>query len=103
MYMAFLYCNLGEVQGLLGNSKVARENLLTSLRFSTDILSKSPEHFTARSNQGRTFMVLAELLDRNGDSAGALENFRQAISILEVEPVRSDEPQPVSKGVRRDG
>ncbi len=101
--IAWVYCSLGEAHSLLGHSSIARENLRLSSKFSEDILSKSPDLFTARTTLGKTHMVLAELLERDGDSAGALENFRKTLAILEVEPVRSDDPGRLARAYEEMG
>jgi len=82
--------NLGECYGKVGSYDLAEQTFQEALAISKQALAKDPTYSQARMNFAINYVMYAQMLQKNGDSARALENYRNAREIYEQEPLRSE-------------
>ena len=75
----------------------AEENYRKAISIAKEYLAKNPDYAKARSHLGQYYVLLAKLLLKKGDAAGALNDFRSALTYLDSEPARSEVPDQLAK------
>ena len=90
--LADLIANLGEAYGRMGDIASATKLFQQSISISRESLATNSTYAHGRTNFANTYLSFGKVLLRNGNAAAALENFRQARTVLESVNSNSSEP-----------
>ncbi len=81
--------NLGECYGLMRLFALGNKSFQEAMEISRHSLSKDPTYSQGREHFANNYLMYAQMLQKSGDAARALENFRNAQEMFELEPLKS--------------
>ena len=89
--------NLGECYGLMHLFAQGDKNFQEAMEISRHSLSKDPTYSQGREHFANNYLMYAHMLQKSGDAARALENYRNAQEIFEIEPLKSKSPDQLAE------
>lgn len=90
--MADTYCILGEALSAQGEESAAANAVRRGISIRERAHARNPGYAAEGQNFARLYLTLGAVLSKTDAAAGAIEVYRKAASLLEVEPVRSQDP-----------
>ena len=89
--LADLIANLAEAYGRMGDMGSATKLFQESIVISKESLATNSAYAHGRTNYSNTYLAFGKVLLKNGNASAALDNFRQARTILESGKSESSE------------
>lgn len=94
--IADVLMNIGDTYGRMNRYPQAAENFQKAISTAKAYFAKNPAYSKAGSHIGQYYLVFAKSAVKKGDAVAALESYRNALTYLEKEPVRSQIPDKLA-------
>jgi non-specific serine/threonine protein kinase/serine/threonine-protein kinase len=91
------YVAMGGIEGKMKNFPAALDSLHNGLRTLQELARNSPQNADLRRDLALAYLTGGRVYSQKTDFVEAAEHYRQAIAILEVEPMRSEDPVRLAK------
>jgi tetratricopeptide (TPR) repeat protein len=92
-----VYSNLGEALSAQGEHAAAIAAVRRGISIDERAYARNPGYTAGRRNFANLYLVLGAVLSKTDATASALEAYRKAASLFEIEPVRSEDPSRLAE------
>ncbi|HYJ92728.1 MAG TPA: protein kinase, partial [Pyrinomonadaceae bacterium] len=89
--------NLGECFGKAGQFDLSEKSFQEAISLSKQSLAKDPTFSQGKAHFANNYLMYAEMLEKSGAPARALENYRNAQVIFESEPLKSESAEMLAE------